>query len=54
MQLESNEKTYQYLIKISEMLLDQIVDEIQEQKVDYNVNGYINLLFFYQLKIFSP
>lgn len=44
MQLESNEKTYQYLIKISEMLLDQIVDEIQEQKVDYNVNGYINLI----------
>ena len=44
LQLESKEKTYQYLIKISEMLLDQIVDEIQEQKVDYNVNGYINLI----------
>lgn len=44
LQLESNEKTNQYLIKISEMLLDQIVDEIQEQKVDYNVNDYINLI----------
>ncbi len=44
LQLESNEKTYQYLIKLSEMLLDQIVEEIQEKKVDYNVNGYINLV----------
>ena len=44
LKLESNEKTKQYLATLSEMLLDQIVDEIQEQKVDYNVNGYINLI----------
>lgn len=44
LQLESTEETHCYLNKLSEMLLDQIVDEIQEQKVDYNVNGYINLI----------
>ncbi len=44
LQLESNEETHRYLTNISEMLLDQIVDEIQEKKVDYNVNGYINLI----------
>ena len=44
LRLESDEKTKQYLSILSEMLLDQIVDEIQEQKVDYNVNGYINLI----------
>lgn len=44
LQLESNEENHGYLTKISEMFLDQIVDEIQEQKVDYNVNGYINLI----------
>ena len=44
LKLESNEKEKQYLATLSEMLLDQIVDEIQEQKVDYNVNGYINLI----------
>ena len=42
--LESNEKTKQYSSTLSEILLDQIVDEIQEQKVDYNVNGYTNLI----------
>ena len=44
LQLENNEETYRYLVRITEMLLDQIVDEFQEQKVDYNVNGYINLI----------
>jgi hypothetical protein len=44
LQLENNEETHRYLTNISEMLLDQIVDEIQEKKVDYNVNGYINLI----------
>lgn len=44
LQLKSDEETHCYLNKLSEMLLDQIVDEMQEQKVDYNVNGYINLI----------
>lgn len=30
--------------QITEALLDNIVDEIQERMVEYNVNGYINLL----------
>ena len=33
-----------YTRQITEALLDNIVDEIQERMVDYNVNGYINLL----------
>lgn len=44
LQMESDEGTQEYLAKISEMLLDQIVDEIQVRKVDCNVNGYINLI----------
>ena len=33
-----------YTRQITEALLDNIVDEIQERMVEYNVNGYINLL----------
>ena len=33
-----------FITKITEALLDNIVDEIQEKLVEYNVNGYINLL----------
>lgn len=44
LQLENNDETHCYLNKLTEMLLDQIIDEIQEKKVDYNVNGYINLI----------
>lgn len=42
--LELENGQQKYLSNITEMLLDQIVDEIQEQKVDLNVNGYINLI----------
>lgn len=33
-----------YTRQITEALLDNIVDEIQEKLAEYNVNGYINLL----------
>ena len=33
-----------FISLITEALLDNIVDEIQERMVEYNVNGYINLL----------
>ena len=33
-----------YTRQITEAMLDSIVDEIQEKMVEYNVNGYINLL----------
>lgn len=33
-----------YTRQITVALLDNIVDEIQEKRVEYNVNGYINLL----------
>ena len=33
-----------YTRQITKALLDNIVDEIQEKLVEYNVNGYINLL----------
>ena len=33
-----------FIAQITEALLDNIVDEIQERMVEYNVNGYINLL----------
>ena len=33
-----------FIEQITEALLDNIVDEIQEKLVEYNVNGYINLL----------
>lgn len=42
--LNLEENQHKYLNSITEMLLDQIVDEIQEKKVDYNVKGYINLI----------
>lgn len=32
-----------FITQITEALLDNIVDEIQEKLVEYNVNGYINL-----------
>lgn len=34
----------EYVKNLTEMLLDQIVDEIQVQKVKYQVNGYINII----------
>lgn len=33
-----------FLQQSSEMLLDNITDEIQQEKVQYSVNGYVNLL----------
>lgn len=33
-----------FITQITEALLDNIVDEIQEKMIEYNVNGYINLL----------
>lgn len=33
-----------FVEQITEALLDNIVDEIQEKMIKYNVNGYINLL----------
>ena len=33
-----------FISQITEALLDNIVDEIQEKMVEYNVNGYINFL----------
>lgn len=33
-----------FITQITEALLDNIVIEIQEKMVEYNVNGYINLL----------
>ena len=33
-----------FITQVTEPLLDNIVDEIQEKMVEYNVNGYINLL----------
>lgn len=33
-----------FITQVTEALLDNIVDEIQEKMVEYNVNGYINLL----------
>lgn len=33
-----------FIEQITEALLDNMVDEIQEKLVEYNVNGYINLL----------
>ena len=33
-----------FVEQITEALLDNIVDEIQEKMIEYNVNGYINLL----------
>lgn len=33
-----------FITQVTEALLDNVVDEIQEKMVKYNVNGYINLL----------
>lgn len=40
--LEQDNK--QFLHNVTEKFLDQVVDEIQEKKVDMNINGYIHLL----------
>ena len=45
--LDELEKTHEgrdFLQLSNEMLLDNIVDEIQTSKVQYSVNGYINLI----------
>lgn len=42
--MEMKENHREYLSNLTEMLLDQILDEIQEKKVELNVNGYINLI----------
>ena len=42
--LESKEDTKDFLRFSTELLLDNIVDEIQQSKVSYSVNGYVNLL----------
>lgn len=42
--LESKEETKDFLRFSTELLLDNIVDEIQQSKVSYNVNGYVKLL----------
>lgn len=34
----------EFIAKITQALLDNIVGEIQEKMVEYNVNGYINVL----------
>ena len=39
-----HEKNESYLNSLVEIFLDHIVDEIQMNKVEYNVQGYINLL----------
>lgn len=33
-----------FITQITEALLDNIVDEIQKKMVEYNVNGYVNIL----------
>lgn len=43
--LEQSLAGQQLLHQSSELLLDNIVDEFQENKVKYSVNGYVNLLY---------
>ena len=43
-ELEKTIEGREFIHQSSEMLLDNIVDEIQKSKVQYNVNGYLNLL----------
>lgn len=43
--LETKEETKDFLRFSTELLLDNIVDEIQQSKVSYNVNGYVKLLY---------
>jgi len=42
--LEESVEGRQFIQQSRELMLDGIVDEIQESKVKYNVNGFINLL----------
>lgn len=42
--LESKEETKDFLRFSTELLLNNIVDEIQQSKVSYNVDGYVKLL----------
>lgn len=43
-ELERTAEGRSFVQQSSEMLLDNIVDEIQPSKVQYSVNGYVNLL----------
>lgn len=43
-ELEKTAEGRSFVQQSSEMLLDNIVDEIQPSKVQYSVNGYVNLL----------
>lgn len=43
-ELEKTAEGRSFVQQSSEMLLDNIVDEIQTSKVQYSVNGYVNLL----------
>ena len=43
-ELEKTAEGKYFLQQSSEMLLDNIIDEIQSSKVQYSVNGYVNLL----------
>lgn len=42
--LEATDEGRRFIQQSGEMMLDGIVDEIQEEKVKYNVNGFLNLL----------
>lgn len=42
--IELLENNPTFITQITEALLDNIVDEIQEKMVEYNVNGYVNIL----------
>lgn len=43
-ELERTAEGKHFVQQSSEMLLDNIIDEIQPSKVQYSVNGYVNLL----------
>lgn len=43
-ELEKTAEGKYFVQQSSEMLLDNIIDEIQPSKVQYSVNGYVNLL----------
>ena len=42
--LEKNNQDQMFRTKYCEMMLDTIYDEIQESKVKYGINGFINLM----------
>ena len=42
--LLENNQAYMFRTQYCEMMLDAIYDEIQESKVKYGINGYINLM----------